>query len=179
MNEVMQSVVESAVGATAAAAGWVMALRGDGLVVVAALGAGEIIGTEVPAESGTAGFVVNSGQPMAMAAREGDDRLSEGVLGLLAERPSSVLCVPCTTADTVVGVLELVDKAGGGTFTFDDVELATLLAGVAAAALQSQEGEVAVRSPDALGAELHRLAAADPTGYAQVATLLEVILARG
>jgi GAF domain-containing protein len=116
---------------------------------------------------------------MAMAAREGDARLSEGVLGLLPERPSSVLCVPCTAADTVVGVLELVDKAGGATFTFDDVELATLLAGIAAVAIEADEGDVAVRSPEELGAELRRLAAADPAGYTQVAMVVEAILARG
>ncbi len=178
MNPVLQAVVDSAVGATAASAGWVMALRGERLAVVAAFGAGGIVGTDVPAGEGTAGFVATSGQPMAMAAREGDARLSEGVLGLLAERPSSILCVPCTTADTVVGVLELVDKADG-TFTFDDVELASLLAGIAAVALEGDEGDVAVRSPEELCAELRRLEAADPAGYAQVATLVEAILARG
>ena len=179
MNPVVQSVVDSAVGATAAAAGWVMALHGDRLSVIAAFGAADLVGTDVSADAGTAGFVVNSGQPMAMAARQGDARLSEGVLGLLAERPESVLCVPCTSADGVVGVLELVDKADGVTFSFDDVELATLLAGIAAAAIEADEGGVAVRSPDELGAELRRLAAADPAGYAQVATLVEAILARG
>jgi len=179
MNPVLQAVTDSAVGATGAAAGWVMALRDERLTVLAAFGAASIVGTDVAAGEGTAGFVATSGQPMAMAARAGDARLSEGVLGLLPEQPSSVLCVPCTAADTVVGVLELVDKAGGGTFTFDDVELASLLAGIAAVAIESDEGDVAVRAPDELGAELRRLAAADPAGYVQVATLVEAILARG
>lgn len=179
MNPVVQAVVDSAVAATAASAGWVMVLRGDRLSVVAALGAGDLIGTDVPADAGTAGFVVNSGQPMAMAVREGDARLSEGALALLAQRPSSVLCVPCTAADTVLGVLELVDKAGDTSFSFDDVELTSLLAGIAAAALEADEGDVAVRSPEELGAELRRLATADPSAYAQVATLIEAILARG
>ena len=179
MNPVLQAVVDSAVGATAASAGWVMGLRDERLTVLAAFGAGSVVGTDVPAGEGTAGFVATSGQPIAMAARAGDARLSEGILGLLPERPASVLCVPCTAADTVVGVLELVDKAGGASFTFDDVELATLLAGIAAVAIESDEGEVAVRSPDELGSELRRLAAADPTGYAQVALLVDTILARG
>jgi GAF domain-containing protein len=179
MNPVLQAVVDSAVGATAASAGWVMALQGERLAVVAAFGVPDVVGADVAAGEGTAGFVATSGQPMAMAARAGDARLSEGILGRLTEQPSSVLCVPCTSADTVVGVLELVDKAGGGTFSFDDVEVATLLAGIAAAAIEAGGGDVAVRSPSELGAELHRLAAADPAGYAQVATLVEAILARG
>jgi GAF domain-containing protein len=181
VNGVVQAVVDSAVGATAASAGWVLALRDEHLEVVAAYGSGAagLVGASVPADDGTAGFVATSGQPMAMAARDGDDRLSEGVLRLLPMRPASVLCVPCTTADTVVGVLELVDKAGGATFSFDDVELATLLAGIAAAAIEAGEGDRAVRSPDELGAELRRLADTDPAAYAQVATLVEAVLARG
>ncbi len=179
MNGVIQAVVDSAVGATAASAGWVLALRGDTLTVVAALGVSQLVGIEIPAGAGTAGFVVGSGQPMAMAVHEGDARLSEGVLAQLAERPSSVLCVPCTTGDSVVGVLELIDKAGGGTFSFDDVEIATLLAGIAAAAIEAGEGDVGVRSPDELGAELRTLAASDPAAYARVATLVDAILARG
>jgi len=179
MNSVVQAVVGSAVSATAASAGWVMALRGDRLTVVAAVGAGELIGVDEPADAGTGGFVVASGQPMAIAARADDDRLTEGVLGRLTTRPSSVLCVPCSSADAVVGVLELVDKAGGGTFSFDDVELATLLAGIAAAAIEADGGEVMVRSPEELGGELRRLASADPAAYATVAGLVEAVLARG
>jgi sigma-B regulation protein RsbU (phosphoserine phosphatase) len=180
VNAVVQAVVDSALGATAASAGWVLSLQGDHLTVVAAVGgSGQLVGRQVPAGAGTAGFVVSTGQPMAMAAREGDARLSEGVLALLPERPSSVLCVPCASGDNVVGVLELVDKAGGGTFSFDDVEVATLLAGIAAAALETDGNEVGVRSPDELGAELRALAASDPTAYARVATLVDAILARG
>jgi GAF domain-containing protein len=164
---------------TAATAGWAMALRGDRLVVVGAVGASELMDVDVAADSGTAGFVVTSGQPVAMAARSDDARLHEGVFGLLAERPTSVLCVPCSTADTVVGVLELVDKAGGATFSFDDVELATLLAGIAASAMEAGGAETSVRSPEELGGELRRLAAADPAQYALVASLVEAILARG
>jgi len=179
VNSVVQAVVSSAVGATAASAGWALALRGDRLVVVGAVGAGELVGSEAPADAGTAGFVVNSGQPMAMAVRGDDTRLGEGVLARLERRPTSVLSVPCATSDAVVGVLEMVDKAGAATFSFDDVELATLLAGIAAAAMEAEGAEVTVRSPDELGGELRRLAGADPGAYAQVASLVEAILARG
>jgi GAF domain-containing protein len=179
MNPVLQAVVDSAVGATAASAGWILAMRDERLVVIAAFGAGDIVGSDISAGEGTAGFVATSGQPIAMAARDDDARLFEGVLGRLPQRPSSVLCVPCTAADAVVGVLELVDKVGGSSFTFDDVELATLLAGIAAVAIETGDGDVPVRAPEELGAELRRLAAADPAGYVQVAMLVEVILARG
>ena len=84
-------------------------------------------------------------------------------------RPASVLCVPCAHDDDVLGVLELVDKAGGGPFTFDDVELITVLANIAGSALAESAGGV-VRSPDELGGELRQLAADDPTAYVAVAS---------
>jgi GAF domain-containing protein len=182
MNTVLQTIVQSAVDATAASQGWVLALHGDEFAVVAATGgqAGTLIGVRTPAGAGTAGFVVASGQPMAMAPRPDDPRSAEGIYALLEQRPTSVLCVPCGTEDEVVGVLELVDKVGGGTFSFDDVELATLLAGIAGSALDSSgETSPAARSPAEFGAELQRVAAADPSAYGRVASVLEALLARG
>jgi len=182
MNTVLQTILQAAVDATAASKGWVLAVHGDELEVVAASGpeAGTLIGASSPVGSGTAGYVVASGQPMAMATRQDDPRSAEGILGLLDHRPSSVLCVPCGTEDEVVGALELVDKVGGGTFSFDDVELATLLAGIAGSALESSgEAVPAVRSPAEFAAELQRVASADPSGYGRVASVLEALLARG
>jgi GAF domain-containing protein len=179
VNSVLQSIVNSAVAVTGAAAGWVLVLEGERLKVAAAAGAGDLVGSDVPASEGTAGFTVASGQPMAVAARAEDTRFSEGVIGLLGRRPSSVLCVPCASGDAVVGVLELVDKTGGGNFTFDDVELASLLAGIAAAAVEAGGGDARVTSPAELGGELERLALSDPAEYGRVARLVEAILARG
>jgi sigma-B regulation protein RsbU (phosphoserine phosphatase) len=180
MNPVLQSIISAAVGATAATKGWVLALEDADLRVVAALGegAGDLMGATVPSGSGTSGFVASSGQPMALAPRGDDARMAEGVTALLSTRPTSILSVPCGN-DDVVGVLELVDKVGGGSFSFDDVEMATLLAGVAGAALQAPGGEVMARPPAEIGAELGRLASADPEAYARVATVVDALLARG
>jgi GAF domain-containing protein len=179
MNPVLQAVVGAAVGATPASRGWVLALHDGELRVVAAVGegAGDLIGVDVPG-GGTAGFVASSGQPIALAPRSDDARLAEGVIALLASRPTSILSVPCG-GDDVVGVLELVDKAGGGPFSFDDVEMATLLAGIAGAALEAPGGEVAARPPAEIGAELGRLASADPEAYARLATVVDALLSRG
>jgi len=179
MNGVIQAVLASAIGATGAGAGWVLAIRGDQLAVIAAIGVDGLVGTEVSADVGTAGFVVTSGQPLAIAARAGDARLSEGVFSLLDELPTSILSVPCSSAERTVGALELIEKMGGGRFTFDDVELATLLAGIAAAAIEECGNEVSVRPPAELASDFRRLASSDPVEYARVASLVEAILARG
>ena len=84
---------------------------------------------------------------MAIAPRGADPRLSEGLGARLGRMPASLLCVPCHHEDAIVGALELVDKAGGAPFSIDDVELVTLLGGIAGAALSLAGAEVARSRP--------------------------------
>lgn len=180
----MHAIVRAAVDITTADAGWILARDGATLTVAAAAGT-DIDGAllqnlTVDAGSGTAGFVIASGQPLALSAGANDPRLSEGVAVALGRRPSSVLCVACESGDAIVGALELVDKAGGATFSFDDVELATLLASIGAVALTTdRQAEAEVASPAQLGAGLQSLADADPARYAAIANAVESLLARG
>ena len=180
MIPVLQSLLTAAATGTGAERGWVLALRDDRLEVVAATGAGTagLIGTSTGSADGTAGYVVASGQPMALTVRPGDERLSEGVAARLSIEPTSVLCVPCTEDDTIVGAIELIDRVGGGPFSFDDVELLTLLAGIAGVALSTPRADIVVRSPAELGAELAQLATLNPVLYARVAVVVDALLAR-
>jgi len=179
MNVVLQSVLGSACDVTGAAVGWVLVPRGDALEVVAAVGAADLIGAEVASDAGTAAYVLASGQPMAMTPRPDDPVASGGVAALVGVQPTAVLCVPCAHDDEVLGVLELVDKRDGGPFSFDDVELVTVLSNIAGAALRPDPATREVRSPEELFADLRQLAGADPTAYIGVATVLEALLARG
>jgi sigma-B regulation protein RsbU (phosphoserine phosphatase) len=178
---VLRALLEAATQATAAAAGWLVAPDDDRLHVLAATGEGteELVGRSVGTESGTAGYVVASGQPLALASSAGDPRLAEGVAMLLGRAPQAVLSVPCSTADAVLGALEVVDKAGGGRFTFDDVELVTLLAGIAAAALTTSAPALIAPRPTELAGDLQRLAETDAVRYAAVATAVNALLANG
>ena len=88
-----------------------------------------------------------------------------------------MLAVPCLADEDVVGVLVLVDRAGGGAFTFDDVEVGSVLGGVAAAALADERPSAPPPpTPAELGRRLERLAADDPERYTRVAPLLDVVL---
>ena len=160
-DPVLDAIVANAVAITGAAAGRLMVHDGDDLIVVATAGLDELpIGSRVPATEGSAGYVVASGQPLAMAG-QGD----------------AVLCVPCPVDAAVVGALELVDKTGGIPFTFDDVELATVLAAVAGPALAHRDQPaVEVPDPEALGIALGHLAAADSVRYAQVASIVSALI---
>jgi GAF domain-containing protein len=180
-NPLLQAVLHSAVDATSATQGWLLATDGDDLVVRATAGTdAQILGARVPLHSGFAGYVASSGQPLAMSPRRDDARGAEGVAALIGASPQSVLAVPCGTDNEVHGVLELVEKHGGGPFSFDDVELATLIAGIAGAALGSDAAASAeVPTPREIGDDLARLAAVDPARYATLATFLATVLSDG
>jgi len=179
---VLRTVVQAAVDVTGAAAGWVLTVAGDRAEVGAAAGAGAeaLVGTRVDVGTGSAGFVLSSGQPLAVAPRPDDPLAAEGLPAALGRRATSILSVPCSDDDGVLGALELVDKAGGVPFSFDDVELATLLAGIAAAALAEGGGSPPrVPEPGQLAGELARLAATDRTRYAAVAVAVAALIAGG
>ena len=76
-----------------------------------------------------------------------------------------------------VGVLEVADRAGGP-FTFDDIEITSAFAAVAAAALEARHGAARATVPPArLGSELVALAGQDPQRYSDVARIVEALLA--
>ena len=179
MAAVLDAITEAAVGASGAANGWLVQAVDNELRVVAAAGGrpGDALGLTVPADRGTTGFVVASGQPVAAVPNPDDDRFSVTVAQALDIRPTSVLSVPCATDDGVLGALEVIDKQEGGRFTIDDVEIVTLLGGIAGAALVDASGAAAtVTPPEELAGELRQLAAGDPARYASVAGVVRALL---
>jgi GAF domain-containing protein len=180
-----QVVCESAVDATAATVGWLGIVDGDDVVVVAASAddatlAASMVGHRLVGRTGSVGFVLQSGQPMAVQPA---GRSTSGSAGdepaevLLGRAPLSLLCVPCSGATDAVGVLQVLDKAGGGAFSFDDVEVVTLLGSVMGAAFLDAGNIVDdVPVPGRLTSELTGLADADPARYATVARIVDSLL---
>lgn len=151
----LETVLRVAMEATGATRGRLLAVdrTTDRLVVVAQRGGPD--GAGWPSE--LVGYVVATGQPQVMS--------SQG---------AGALCAPCLADDEVVGALELGGDAPDP-FSIDDLELTSLLAGIAGAAIAS--GQVpAPPSPSQLTGELGRLAAADPARYATVARLVQSLL---
>jgi GAF domain-containing protein len=161
-------VVRVALEATGATRGRLVAADSTGqhLEVVAAQGDAAWRATSPDRHSLAAvGYVIATGQPQI---------LSHPAAGL-GDTPSSALCAPCICRDEVVGALELADKASGVGFSFDDLELASLLAGVAGEAIVARRTSPAI-DPGQLTGDLGRLAAADPARYATVARLVQGLL---
>lgn len=181
VDPVLQALLGSALQTTGSVVGFLLRRDGDTLTIVATAGerVDHLRGSVLQGDGGVAAYVLVSGQPLALTVRPGDPRLREGVMALLDEAPSAVLAVPCSSDDDAVGALLLLDKASGQ-FTFDDVELATLLAGIAGVAMaQAGPGGVQVPDPTELAGDLERLARADPPRYGRIATIVEALLARG
>jgi GAF domain-containing protein len=181
VRPVLQAIIVSAVEATAAGHGWIVSSLDPVLVILAAAGeaADELVGRELLDEGGSARYVIGSGQAIALTPTGSED-LVRSVQLLTGRSPTSILSVPCTAGGSVVGALELVDKADNERFSFDDLEVATLLAGIAGVAI----AEPQQRSPDHPSAEslahsLRTLAVSDPSRFDAIAAVVAVLLEHG
>lgn len=166
-------VVSEAVATTSASTGWLVVVS-DGRAVVTAMyeSAPETLGSTVALE-GARGFALATGQPSALMPSPGD--ASNHGIGGYQGVPPSLLVAPGGEGRVV---LEVAAKAGGGAFTFDDIEALSSYAAIAEAILA---GSADAPGPDAtpparLGAELAALAATDPARYREVATVIELLL---
>lgn len=106
-----------------------------------------VAGERVPLGHGIAGLVAASGQPIAIGDATDDPRPAADIAARVGYQPRSLLCVPLLADDRVIGVLELLDKASGASFS--PADLATL-------GLFAQQAGVAIAQGRARG-QLARL----------------------
>jgi len=135
----------------------------------------------VPLGHGIAGIVAASGQAMAISDAASDPRLASDIAGNVGYVPQTVLCVPLFYGTRVIGALELLDKAGGGTFTAADMEALGLFANQAAVALQlsrTHQNVARVLTRDGERADVDEQDAA-ARGALELAELVHEIACRG
>lgn len=113
-DELLTSAVALARRAFGAAACSVALLDDDGehLVFSAAEGDGasEVVGLRLPVSRGIAGWVVSSGQPIAVDQVQRDPRFARDVAESTGYVPRTILAAPVETADSVLGVIEVLDR---------------------------------------------------------------------
>lgn len=178
----LQAITEAAADAAGATWAWLLAAESDELVVVTAVGAdaGAAVGRTIAAGQGSAGYVLSSGQPLAIQIHTEASSPWAAEHPLVGRVPDAILSVPCPGPGDagVYGVLELLD-CDRGAFSFDDVEIVSLLGAIAGSALSEgiRHGPT-VAHPDELARELLRLFVDDPPAYARVAAVLQALLAR-
>src|SRR6185436_10205707 len=89
----------------------------------------------VPLGRGIAGYVAATGQPIAITDAAQDPRFARDIGHAVGYVPRTILCVPLYLNGRVIGVLELLDKAGAASFSSEDMDLLVRFANLAALAL--------------------------------------------
>jgi len=102
----------------------------DQLVFVAAAGpaSGDVVGLGIAATAGIAGYAFSTGQQLAIADVAKDPRFDRSVADSTGYVPSSLLATPLVDDQGAIGVLEVLDRRGGGSFDLHDLEVAAALA---------------------------------------------------
>jgi GAF domain-containing protein len=142
-DELLQTIVETAArifGAAAASIALVDDRAGE-LVFRVAYGAGSetVVGMRIPLDQGIAGYVANTGQPIAIANVQNDPRFARDTAQRTGYVPRSILAMPLITNDRVIGVIEVLDKITSPSFGMQDMELLGLFAQQAAIAIHQSQ----------------------------------------
>jgi GAF domain-containing protein len=142
IDSLAESIVGVARGVFGAAACSLAVLdeQTDELVYVAAAGEGaeNIVGVRLAIGRGIAGWVVQSGQPIAVSNLADDRRFARDVAESTGYVPSAMLAVPVESDEQVLGVLSVLDRDADRAGAAGDLELATSFAAQAAAALAAR-----------------------------------------
>lgn len=139
-QRLLEMIVETAANVIGARAGALFLIddAAEQLNFEVALGpkAADVKKLRVPLGHGIAGLVALSGQPMAVADADQDNRQAADIAEQVGYRPQSILCVPLVYRDRVTGVLELLDKEGAASFGAEDMHALGLFANQAAVGIE-------------------------------------------
>jgi len=196
-DELLRSLTETARRLFGAAACSLALLTDDDsellYTVAAGEGAQDVTGMRIPAGQGIAGWVVQSGQPIAISDVASDPRFSRQAAEQTGYVPQAILAVPVQTEHRMLGVISLLDRDARRPGAEQDMALLSLFAEQAALALASVEafsalGRVLLNAlavaaasddlTDALRQAADRLPAAD-TDLVALATSFAALARRG
>ena len=113
--------------------------RENELVFIATFGdsSRDLIGQRLSAQFGIVGQVYQNGAPYVSADVQSDDNFYGAIDEELGHKTHSVVCVPIYIGKHVCGVLELINKVDGSTFTERDKTLLEIFAGYTSFMLQN------------------------------------------
>ena len=102
-----------------------------------------------PADRGVAGGVLRDGRARLVADVAAEASFFPSIDEQTGVRTRSLLCAPLRGPDGAIGVIEVVNRRGGGAFTEDDLAFLDALSGSLAVALENARLYAAVRSNEA------------------------------
>lgn len=115
LSELLASALATGQAMTGAPAGSIALVDGAELEFRHATGPGAaaVTGLRIPLGRGIAGWAVSSGQLVALDDVQRDPRFAADLAEQLGYLPHAIVAVPLDTDDQILGVLELLDPAGG------------------------------------------------------------------
>jgi GAF domain-containing protein len=147
-DELLRSLTETARRLFGAAACSLALLSEDDSELVYTTAAGEgaddVTGMRISSSHGVAGWVVQSGQPIAISDLANDPRFSRGLAEQTGYVPQTILAVPVETPQRMLGVISLLDRDTRRPGADQDMVLLSLFADQAALAIASVESFSAV-----------------------------------
>lgn len=142
-DELLRSLTETARQLFGAAACSLALLSEDDsellYTTAAGEGADDVTGMRISSSHGIAGWVVQSGQPIAISDLNNDPRFSRGLAEQTGYVPQTILAVPVETPQRLLGVISLLDRDVRRPGAEQDMTLLSLFADQAALALASVE----------------------------------------
>ncbi|MDQ3877309.1 MAG: GAF domain-containing protein [Actinomycetota bacterium] len=184
--ELLRTITEAAKELFQAAACSVALLTDDDreLVYQVATGAGaeDVEGMRMPSSQGIAGWVVTSGQPMAIEDTAEDARFARQVAESTGYVPKTLLVMPLETERRMIGAITVLDRQGHPAGTGKDMELLAIFARQAALAIENSKAftdlghslfEAVARAADAddISRALDEIAQETRGEHAQIAEL--------
>jgi GAF domain-containing protein len=123
---------------------------------VAGEGADTLVGRRFPADTGVAGWVLVTRQPLVVDDLTTDTRFSREAAEATGFVPKGLMAVPLLAEDRALGVLEVLDRPQRSTFTLAEMDLLGLFGNQAAIALdllqRARRARAALEGEGELGA---------------------------
>jgi GAF domain-containing protein len=142
-DELLRSLTETARRLFGAAACSLALLSEDDSELIYTIAAGEgaddVTGMRISSSQGIAGWVVQSGQPIAISDLANDPRFAREQAEQTGYVPQAILAVPVETPQRMLGVISLLDRDPRRPGAEQDMALLSLFADQAALALASVE----------------------------------------
>ena len=193
-RDLLQSIVEVAMAIFEARASSVFLFdeQTDELVFEAVAGEGSdtLVGRRYPSDTGIAGWVLATRQPVVVEDVARDERFAREVAQSTGYLPEGLMAVPLLHGERTLGVLEVLDRPQAKQFTLGEMGLLSLFARQAAIALDllqharlaravlvEHEGDAAVVAR--LAAALASLDERGRETGVQLLALLETVLRAG
>ncbi len=138
-RSLLASIVETARAIFAAKASSIFLLDEDAdelvFEAVAGEGSDDLVGKRFPADTGIAGWVLATRQPLVLEDVQGDPRFRREAAESTGYVPKAMMAVPLLHEDTALGVLSVLDRPKETRFTLAEMDLLSRFANQAAIGL--------------------------------------------